>query len=119
MESFGLVAIEAFACGTPVIASAHGGLREIIDHGKTGIFVEPGNPFELVNAIDFAENHPDEMKVMGRAARKTYLARYTSDTNYQMLMKIYQEACDSLEHSATPSLPQIRSKNSALRNIQI
>jgi glycosyltransferase involved in cell wall biosynthesis len=119
VESFGLVAIEAFACGTPVIACAHGGLREIIVHGKTGIFVEPGNPVELANAIDFAENHPDEMKVMGRAARKTYLARYTSDTNYQILMKIYQEALDSLEHSATPTLPLVRSKKSALQNIQI
>lgn len=118
VESFGLVAIEAFACGTPVIASAHGGLREIIVHKKTGIFVEPGNSYELANAINFAESHPNEMRAMGRAARKTFLARYTADINYQLLINIYQEALDSLEHGAI-NPPLIQSKNSALQNIRI
>jgi glycosyltransferase involved in cell wall biosynthesis len=47
VESFGLVAIEAFAAGTPVIASAHGGLREIVVHGKTGFLVEPARRFHF------------------------------------------------------------------------
>jgi glycosyltransferase involved in cell wall biosynthesis len=63
VESFGLVAIEAFAAGTPVIASANGGLREIVVHGKTGFLVEPGNVDALARAIAFAEDHPDEMKI--------------------------------------------------------
>jgi D-inositol-3-phosphate glycosyltransferase len=41
-ESFGLVALEAQACGTPVVASAIGGLRTIVKHGQTGFLVEPG-----------------------------------------------------------------------------
>ncbi len=92
MESFGLVAIEAFSCGTPVIASRHGGLREIVVQGKTGLLIPPGDAQALSNAIAYAESHPDEMLAMGRAAREAYLARYTPEINYVQLIRIYREA---------------------------
>jgi D-inositol-3-phosphate glycosyltransferase len=41
-ESFGLVALEAQACGTPVVAAGVGGLRSIVRHGQTGFLVQPG-----------------------------------------------------------------------------
>ncbi len=43
-ESFGLVALEAAACGTPVVASDVGGLRSLIDHGRTGYLVDEATP---------------------------------------------------------------------------
>jgi D-inositol-3-phosphate glycosyltransferase len=43
-ESFGLVALEAAACGTPVVASDVGGLRSLVDHGRTGYLVEDASP---------------------------------------------------------------------------
>ena len=43
-ESFGLVALEAAACGTPVVASDVGGLRSLVDHGRTGYLVEEPDP---------------------------------------------------------------------------
>jgi glycosyltransferase involved in cell wall biosynthesis len=108
MESFGLVAIEAFACGTPVIASAHGGLREIVVHGKTGLLVEPGNSQALARAIAYAETHPEKMKAMGQAARQAYLTKYTPDINYHLLMTIYREALQSLKSTTAQALPSKR-----------
>lgn len=51
VEAFGNVAIEALACGVPVIAYRRGGPAEIVHHGKTGWLVEPGSVAGLVDAI--------------------------------------------------------------------
>ena len=118
VESFGLVAIEAFAAGTPVIASAHGGLREIVVHGKTGLLVEPANSDALARAIAFAEDHHDEMKIMGRAARQAYLSRYTPDINYRLLMSIYREAVESMARIPSHALPFKRSEKVSLQKIE-
>ncbi|HEY3843665.1 MAG TPA: glycosyltransferase [Acidimicrobiales bacterium] len=50
-ESFGLVALEAAACGTPVVASAVGGLTTLVDHGRTGFLVEDPTPDRYANAV--------------------------------------------------------------------
>ncbi len=92
VESFGLVAVEAFACGTPVIASRQGGLLELVVHGKTGLLVSPGDANELAQAIAFAEANPGRMREMGRAAWETYLEHYTPERNYEQLMRIYRQA---------------------------
>lgn len=96
MESFGLAAIEAFACGTPVIASRQGGLREIIEHRRNGLLVAPGDAEDLAWAIDYAQTHPEEMRRMGMEAYQAYLAHYTPERNYETLMRIYDEALVSL-----------------------
>jgi D-inositol-3-phosphate glycosyltransferase len=51
-ESFGLVALEAAACGTPVVASAVGGLRHLVDDGVTGYLVDRREPGDFARAID-------------------------------------------------------------------
>ncbi len=50
-ESFGLVALEAAACGTPVVASAVGGLTTLVDHGETGFLVERGGPARFAQYV--------------------------------------------------------------------
>ncbi|HLN18369.1 MAG TPA: glycosyltransferase [Acidimicrobiales bacterium] len=50
-ESFGLVALEASACGTPVVASAVGGLATLVDHGRTGFLVEGHRPQDFAAAV--------------------------------------------------------------------
>src|SRR5580692_6350837 len=50
-ESFGLVALEAAACGTPVVASAVGGLTTLVDHGHTGFLVEDPDPGAYAAAV--------------------------------------------------------------------
>lgn len=51
-ESFGLVALEAAACGTPVVAAAVGGLRTLVDHGRTGFLVDERDPIEFAAYVD-------------------------------------------------------------------
>lgn len=110
VESFGLVAIEAFASGTPVIASRHGGLKEIIVQGSTGLLVPPGDAHALTQAIAYAEAHPEKMLEMGRAAREAYLSRYTPEINYGQIIRIYREAlaCTTALHDATLPYAQTR-----------
>jgi glycosyltransferase involved in cell wall biosynthesis len=50
-EPFGQVAVEAMAASKPVIASAHGGLTDIVIHQKTGILVQPGDTLMLRHAM--------------------------------------------------------------------
>jgi D-inositol-3-phosphate glycosyltransferase len=50
-ESFGLVALEAAACGTPVVASAVGGLTTLVDHGRTGFLVDDPTPERYAEAV--------------------------------------------------------------------
>lgn len=51
-ESFGLVALESMACGTPVIASRVGGIPEIVEHGKTGFLITAGDEKEMAGRIE-------------------------------------------------------------------
>lgn len=50
-EAFGLVLLEALACGTPVVASRLPGVRTLVDEGRTGYLVTPGDPLELAQAL--------------------------------------------------------------------
>ncbi|MFD0377680.1 D-inositol-3-phosphate glycosyltransferase [Streptomyces sp. NPDC127112] len=67
-ESFGLVALEAQACGTPVLASAVGGLPTAVRDGVTGVLVPGNDPAEYARKLLWFAEHPGEAEVMGRAA---------------------------------------------------
>ena len=91
-ETFGLVIIEAFSVGTPVIASRLGAALDLVVDGHNGLLVEPGDAADLRVKLAWALSHPAEMAEMGRRARQTYLASYTPESNYTQLLDIYQQA---------------------------
>ena len=91
-ETFGLTMVEAFACGVPVICSRMGAMEEIVEDGRTGLHFTPGDNEDLAAKIEWAWNHPDEMRQMGQAARREYESKYTAEKNYPRLMEIYQQA---------------------------
>jgi glycosyltransferase involved in cell wall biosynthesis len=66
-EPFGLVAVEAMACGVPVVASAVGGLAETVVHDCTGLLVEPRSPSSIAIAVRRLLSDDDRRRAMGRA----------------------------------------------------
>jgi len=67
-ESFGLVALEAAACGTPVVAAAVGGLPTLVDHGVTGFLVDGGDPGGFASHVSEILGDAALAAAMGRAA---------------------------------------------------
>ena len=66
-ETFGLAALEAMACGTPVVASDAGGLRELVHHGETGFLCRPSDPTALAEALGAVLGDPQLARRMGEA----------------------------------------------------
>ena len=91
-ETFGRVAIEAFAKQTPVVAARIGAIAEVVDDGRTGLLFEPGNVGDLCRQLEWVWSHPGAMVEMGQEARREYEAKYTASRNYEMLMEIYELA---------------------------
>lgn len=94
-ENFPLVLIEAYSCGVPVIAARLGAHAEIVKDRKTGLLFDAGNAADLKVKMEWAWNHPTEMSLMGKAARREYEEKYTAEKNYQLLMEIYQKAIEN------------------------
>jgi D-inositol-3-phosphate glycosyltransferase len=67
-ESFGLVALEASACGTPVVASAVGGLTTLVDDGRTGFLVEGRDPLDYAKPLAAILGDPERAARLGSAA---------------------------------------------------
>ncbi len=88
-ETFGRVAVEAFAKGTPVIAARIGAIAELVDHGRTGLYFKPGDAADLAAQVAWILNHPQKLHQMRQQARLEFEAKYTAGTNYQRLMEIY------------------------------
>jgi D-inositol-3-phosphate glycosyltransferase len=65
-ESFGLVALEASACGVPVVASAVGGLLTLVDHGDNGFLVHDRDPHSYAEYINQILDDPERAASMGR-----------------------------------------------------
>src|SRR5438046_3102422 len=63
-EMFPLVLAEAFATGLPVIGSQHGSVGAIIDDGRTGLHVRPGDPEDLASKAESAFSHPSELATL-------------------------------------------------------
>jgi glycosyltransferase involved in cell wall biosynthesis len=98
-ENFPRVVVEAFAKGTPVIASRLGAMAEIIDHGRTGLHFTPADPIDLAAKVERLLADPVESNRMREACRQEYEQKYTQRANYDTLLAIYEQVlgCD-LQH---------------------
>jgi len=91
-ESFGLSALEAMACGTPVVATDSGGIDEVVEHGRTGLLAP------LADQRGFAEHlaallfDRDRAQSMGAAAREVAVARFRREAVVTRYVDLYRRA---------------------------
>jgi glycosyltransferase involved in cell wall biosynthesis len=91
-ETFGRTVAEAFAKGTPVIASNLGTMRTMVSHQQTGLHFDSGNPDSLAEQVEWMLEHTDEWREMRIGARQEYEKYYSPERNYEMMMQIYDWA---------------------------
>jgi len=104
-EPFGIINLEAMACETPVVASAVGGIPEVVEHGETGLLVapeaisatevEPRHPEQfsrdLAAAVNVLVDDPDLRAAMGRRARARVEREFSWTNIARQTLELYQE----------------------------
>jgi len=90
-ESFGLIALEAMSSETPVVATTGGGLPEVIDHGRTGLLVDPHDVPAQVEAIRGLLDDPARAKAMGAAARQVAIEKFSIPRVIHRYVELYEE----------------------------
>jgi len=93
-EAFPNSAIEAMAAGLPVVASAVGGLLDLIEPGATGLLVEPNNAVALADAIGSLVRSPEYAAALGAAAREEVTQRYSFDRMVRAFENLYLSQLD-------------------------
>ena len=100
-ESLGRVAIEAMAFGRPPLASAIGGLREVVEHGRTGWLVEPGSPDALARALLSIIRDPAAWSGFPAAGRARYEALFSEAAAAEATSGVLREVMG--RRATTPS----------------
>lgn len=90
-EPLGIVNLEAMACGTAVVASAAGGIPEVVDDGVTGLLVPPGDPGALAAALGELTSDPQRAAQMGRLGRQRAVAEFGWHAVAAQTAALYEE----------------------------
>lgn len=97
-ETFGRTIVEGYATGTPAIASRLGGMKEILVDSETGYLVDPGNAQDIAEKVKLLIADEPKRQQMRIRARQEFEDKYTSQQNYENLMKIYELAIETAQH---------------------
>ena len=95
LEGFGMAAVEAMACGKPVIALKNASLPEIIKNGETGFLVSPGDKKEYISSLSYLIESNKECVEMGVKAASHVKKTFNWDKCAEKVMSSYKNYCDS------------------------
>jgi glycosyltransferase involved in cell wall biosynthesis len=93
-EAFPNGLIEGMAAGLPTVATATGGMVELVEDGRNGLLVPPGDPSSLAAAIVRLMENPGLADALGRAARGTIEARYSFDRMVGEFSALYEQVAE-------------------------
>jgi len=88
-EPFGIVLVEAMCMKKPIVATATGGIPEVVEDGVTGILVPRGDYQRMAEAIHCLWTHPEMMARMGEAGRQKAVTRYSAQRYAEALHALY------------------------------
>jgi glycosyltransferase involved in cell wall biosynthesis len=91
-EGFPRTIIEAYARGTPIIASAIGPIAEVVADGRTGVHFRPGDASDLVAKVEAVLGDEPRMAAMRAHARAEFEAKFTAEANLPQTLAIYERA---------------------------
>ena len=100
-EPFGIVPLEAMACGRPVVGTAVGGLLDTVVPGETGELLPPRRPDQLAETLRALLDDPDRRTAYGRAARKRAVRLYDWDRVVQQTEDVYQAVAETFVRPTT------------------
>jgi glycosyltransferase involved in cell wall biosynthesis len=93
-EGFGFTNVEALSFGLPVVSARVGAIPEVVEDGRTGLLVAPGNVEALSLAMEGLATDPSLWARMGEAARASFLARFTIDRFRSEVGRVYRSALE-------------------------
>ena len=99
-EPFGLVNIEAMAMGCPVVAFAHGALPEIVEDGRTGLLVKPGDEAEMVRVLIGLLRDPVHRTRMGLESRRRAEGMFAIERTVEAINDLLNQVLDRQIHRA-------------------
>jgi glycosyltransferase involved in cell wall biosynthesis len=102
LESFGLVAVEAMASGTPLIYTREASGPEIVTDGETGLLVNPRDPADIVEKIDILLDQPDLARRFVERAQEAVRERFSIRTCVDRTLSFYRETL-AAERGAAPA----------------
>lgn len=94
-EAFGMSAVEASACGIPVVASRVGGVPEVVVHEETGLLVEPEDSEQFAAALLRLVEDAELRTALGRAGREFVIERFEWSRCLAAMEDVYRDALDS------------------------
>jgi glycosyltransferase involved in cell wall biosynthesis len=93
-EPFGVINLEAMACAAPVVASAVGGIPEVVEDGETGLLSPPGRPDEIARAVRALLADPARAQAMGAAGRRRVEERFAWARVAERTEQLYRDAIE-------------------------
>lgn len=112
-EPFGLINLEAMACGTPVVATGVGGIREVVVHDETGWLVPPADPPALAAAMRALLAQPERAAAFGRAGRRRVEEQFSWERIAERTLEVYREAIDAHRSASDRYQPTLHGGSSA------